>query len=763
MTQTSSSGKMAIGQVMVMFAIFGPLCAAWYLLALPAWSVYRTAVVFYSLLAYLSATCSAAALAESSLGGDHDQSILHSALLYSAVVNIGRAVRVLFDPAAIDTMSSPPILVSDLLYVAVFGCLILAAAWRPSGTMHSRLYSIVIIPFASLGAHGILYYLVITQVTQGYLYAVGLCLGIVAAVATTLAGLVWSRLPAGMRVFNVGQMAVAFTLFGVSWAPSVIALFFPSSIWSLAFILRAVGLFVLNVAVASPVLIKLGVKRLRAYEIASIPSLFVFTPVFVTILLEVVAPFFQFVSMETYYLTHLGAAVMSGVMAFLVSAYNQRRPAMNRYPIIWLFIAWSVAQVTLVISAVFYHTAFSETTIPYVIAGLLSLILLPLAVKWTRVPQRADATPVRERFVALFIVSIILTNIVGMALQKYLESEISGLSGSPIGVSLLLSMNVLVMFAVTYLAWTLIVESRGRVSAEVMSVGFLILLVVPTILKGNYADWSSGWWAAEVFLLVTFLFGPAFLGSLYVKELARAESSQNRATLFADLLVHDISNYHQAILVCLNLLEIEDLPAGLREQTLLDANSELMRADSLVRNVRRLGMVDRMAESSFVPVDLVQSILESYRIVARTPTARGLRFSVDKELGQCFVGANSLLTDVFLNLFYNSVQYAKGELVIDAIISLVIREGRNWWEIRVADHSSGIEPERKAKLFERYMDRAHGTGLGLSVVYALVRAFGGSISVEDRVPNDYGKGTVFVITLPAAKGPAAQSTSGSNV
>jgi signal transduction histidine kinase len=429
---------------------------------------------------------------------------------------------------------------------------------------------------------------------------------------------------------------------------------------------------------------------------------------------------------------------------------------MNRYPIIWLYVAWSVAQVTLVINAVFYHTPFSETTIPYVIASLLSLIVLPLAVKWTRSPQRVEVMHVRERFILLAIGAIIVTNISGMVIQHYLESEIPGLSGSPIGASLLLSMNVLVMFALTYLAWTLLAESRGRVSAEVMSVGFLILLVVPTILKGNYADWTSGWWAAEVFLLVTFLFGPAFLGSLYVRELARAESSQNRATLFADLLVHDISNYHQAILVCLNLLEMDDLPAGLKEQTLLDANSELMRADSLIRNVRRLGMVDRLAESSFVSVDLVQSIRESYQIVARTPTARGLRFSVDKEQGQCFVEANPLLTDVFLNLFYNSVQYAKDELVIDVRISPVTREGRSWWEIRVADHSRGIDAERKARLFERYMDRAHGTGLGLSVVYALVQAFRGSVSVEDRVPDDYSKGTVFIITLPLAKGPPMQ-------
>jgi len=757
MMQTPTPEKTAIGRVAVMFTGSGLLCIALYALALPAWQVYHTAAGFYSLLAYLSVTCSAAVLAQHDPERNRERSMLHSALIYSAVVNIGRAVRVLFDKEIIGAMSTPPIVISDLLYLAIFGLLILAAALTPARITPSRIYSIVVIPLAGLAIHGILYYLIIPQANQASMYASGLSLSIVAGSSTALAGVVWSRLPSESRTYDFWQMALGFTLFGISWVPTVTALFMPSLVWSFAFILRAFGLFILNLAIASPFLVKLGMRRLRAYAFASVPSLLAFTPVFLTILLEGLAPGFQYVSTETYYVTHIGTAIMSGVMAFLVSAYNRQRPAMNRYPLIWLYVAWSVAQVFLVVNAALSTVSpFSESLIPYTLASLLSLILLPLAVKWTKSPLRAEAIHIRERFSVIGITLLILANLLSLLIQAYLESEITGLAGSPVGSSFLLSMNVLVMFALVYLALILIADSRGRVSAEVLSVGFLAVLIVPTILKGNYEDWTSGWWAAEVFLLIAFLFGPAFLGFLYVRELVRAESSQQKATLFADLLVHDISNYHQAILVCLNLLEMEDLPAGLREQSLRDANSELMRADHLIRNVRRLGMVDRLAESSFVPIDIVQSIRESYQIVARTAAARGLRFSIDKEVGQCFVAANPLLIDVFLNLFHNSVQYAKDELAIDVVISPVIREGRNWWEIRIADHSQGIEPDRKAKLFERYMEGAHRTGLGLSVVRALVNAFGGTVSAEDRVPNDYSRGTVFVVNLPAVRGPATQ-------
>jgi signal transduction histidine kinase len=48
------------------------------------------------------------------------------------------------------------------------------------------------------------------------------------------------------------------------------------------------------------------------------------------------------------------------------------------------------------------------------------------------------------------------------------------------------------------------------------------------------------------------------------------------------------------------------------------------------------------------------------------------------------------------------------------------------------------------------MEDAVGTGLGLSVVRSLIQAYGGSISIEERVPGDYKEGTIFRILLRRA-------------
>jgi two-component system, NtrC family, sensor kinase len=69
-------------------------------------------------------------------------------------------------------------------------------------------------------------------------------------------------------------------------------------------------------------------------------------------------------------------------------------------------------------------------------------------------------------------------------------------------------------------------------------------------------------------------------------------------------------------------------------------------------------------------------------------------------------------------------------------------------EIRVSDNGSGISETIKDKIFQPFFTTkptGYGTGLGLSLTYDIVKAHGGEISVESQE----GKGTEFIITLPA--------------
>jgi len=65
--------------------------------------------------------------------------------------------------------------------------------------------------------------------------------------------------------------------------------------------------------------------------------------------------------------------------------------------------------------------------------------------------------------------------------------------------------------------------------------------------------------------------------------------------------------------------------------------------------------------------------------------------------------------------------------------------------ITIADTGKGISEEDFPKIFEPYFTtKEAGTGLGLTVVFKVVKEHKGDIYVESKV----GEGTVFTISLP---------------
>jgi signal transduction histidine kinase len=69
--------------------------------------------------------------------------------------------------------------------------------------------------------------------------------------------------------------------------------------------------------------------------------------------------------------------------------------------------------------------------------------------------------------------------------------------------------------------------------------------------------------------------------------------------------------------------------------------------------------------------------------------------------------------------------------------------------VSVSNDGEGIPPEEQARIFEPgvRLDRERpGSGLGLTVVRAVVGAHGGEVSVD----SEPGAGATFTIALPAA-------------
>jgi two-component system, OmpR family, phosphate regulon sensor histidine kinase PhoR len=113
------------------------------------------------------------------------------------------------------------------------------------------------------------------------------------------------------------------------------------------------------------------------------------------------------------------------------------------------------------------------------------------------------------------------------------------------------------------------------------------------------------------------------------------------------------------------------------------------------------------------------------------------------------IGDKRQLQEAFANLVGNAIKYTPAQGTVTWGITLE----KTHVVIRVVDTGYGIPKDAQAKLFQPfYRVRTEvtidieGTGLGLSLVKAVIEAHNGQISLE----SDAGKGSTFIVRLPLA-------------
>jgi PAS domain S-box-containing protein len=108
------------------------------------------------------------------------------------------------------------------------------------------------------------------------------------------------------------------------------------------------------------------------------------------------------------------------------------------------------------------------------------------------------------------------------------------------------------------------------------------------------------------------------------------------------------------------------------------------------------------------------------------------------------------LKEVMINLISNAIKYSPA----GGDVSVRMRMDETNLRIDVQDHGIGIPKEHQSKLFEAFyrVDSSHtasipGTGLGLTIVKAIIEHHGGRCWFESEV----GKGTTFSLLIPARR------------
>ncbi len=741
--------RVAFYSVIALLAAF-----AWFIIGLPAWQTYHTDIAFQTFIAFSTIACIAISLLANREHPTPFLAMVQAALFYSSAMHIGFTIDNIYSHDTWILHRSTLNLFNDLLELALLSCLFFISVWsnvRCKKISSRRLYSIALV----LGTSLLLIYAVLSDriiqiIPESLMHGLGVIVfGIVIIILGATIYLVFQS-----SKEDLPYQPIAFIVFcvllAVAAVPLIIPLFQSSEIWTLSVTFQSVAFFVLYLSLAIPYLQDVGMKSKSATIFASGFSALFLIPFVVTLIVETWISEFYDPDLSVYIIIHLGAASLSVVMAIMTYGHAKTRGMRNLYPLILLFASWTVVDIFQVVMSQLPLPYEGESMVPYITGSIVSLIALYLAIRWTmgKPPlhlPRPELWPLLGFSIQAGLV------IISELIQTALTGAVPTLLHSPLGNSVLLIINFFAMFEFTYLIVYLSRKSGGGLTVEVLLTGFLALWIVPNILKANYLDWTAGWYSAELILLVALLCGPAVLGMLYLGEMRSAESSHQRARVYSDLLVHDISNYHQAILISLGLLEVNGIQPGIREQVLRDAQIELHRADELIRNVRQLGMSEEIIHQMLDRLDLVQCIRTSFDNAIPTIHRQNIEFSINRNRGECYVQGHPLIEGIFTNLFRNSIQYSPDKKRIEVELKLSRNQEGAVWIVRVIDYGQGIEPEKKVNLFNRFMSGAKGTGLGLSVAKTLTEIFGGTIAVEDRVPGDYTKGSVFIVTLPAAQ------------
>lgn len=197
-------------------------------------------------------------------------------------------------------------------------------------------------------------------------------------------------------------------------------------------------------------------------------------------------------------------------------------------------------------------------------------------------------------------------------------------------------------------------------------------------------------------------------------------------------LIHDLNNVFETI------TEAADLLAADRRWKTLSAT--LIR--SVTRGKRLLGAIPDSSPNLSAIVTAATQYVTDYCLALRKPK---MRYVSDVPVDLKLPGSTQDWERVFVNLFLNAAQIMKKPGRID----ICTQQLEGSLKITVSDSGPGIPEDILPRMFRTNVStkvsRSARTGLGLHIVAAIVKKYGGTISAANR---ERGTGAVFTISLP---------------
>jgi len=240
--------------------------------------------------------------------------------------------------------------------------------------------------------------------------------------------------------------------------------------------------------------------------------------------------------------------------------------------------------------------------------------------------------------------------------------------------------------------------------------------------------------------------------SLVLETIALRREREMLRENFAAIVSHELKSPLGALQQNLFVL-VKELSGKLSEEQNQRLQRMMSRIDDLVKLIhtwlRDISVDIDKLKANFKPIAMTVPIAKA--VESNEPHAKRKDVQIEvtaAEPAGVVQGDEGTLTEALVNLIGNAVKYSH----VGGKVSVKTENSGDKVVISVTDTGIGMADEDIPYIFDglfraKSARNTHsGTGLGLSISRRIIEAHGGTVSVQSKL----GKGSTFVITLPAA-------------
>jgi two-component system OmpR family sensor kinase len=238
--------------------------------------------------------------------------------------------------------------------------------------------------------------------------------------------------------------------------------------------------------------------------------------------------------------------------------------------------------------------------------------------------------------------------------------------------------------------------------------------------------------------------------------LTRLSASLDGQRRFLEDVAHELRSPVAALALQAQLAERASNTAA-RRGAFGELRQGIERVGRLVQQLLNFARLDPGLElETRVPIDLAGLARDVVASHAARADQAGIDLGADTEPTAWVTGSQSELCSMLVNLVENALRYSRA----GGTITVSVRQNQERMiELCVIDDGPGIPPEERERVFQRFHrvpgDRTSGSGLGLSIVKAIVMRHGGTLFIGDAHPGADRPGLLVRVLLRPAQLPEA--------